>query len=81
MEGYIQYPSGPEILFAENAVFVRKRKVEEFDVEVQKEAASKNLSHLYEVCDQDGDRLALMAGGKLAFRIARQNDYQPAWMQ
>jgi hypothetical protein len=37
----------------------------------------EGLSHLYAVHDADGQQLALVADRKLAFRLARQNDYAP----
>ncbi|MGR3571123.1 DUF1150 family protein [Brevirhabdus sp.] len=65
--------------FAEPAdkplVYVRSVDVHELPEEVQAEA--KGLDHLYAVHTSDGARLALVRDRKLAFVLARQNDFSP----
>ena len=56
-------------------VYVKAVDVAELPSEVQTQI--DGLDHLYAVHDSDGQQLALVADRKLAFRLARQNDYAP----
>jgi hypothetical protein len=56
-------------------VYVKAVDVSDLPDEVQTQL--EGLDHLYAVHDSDGQQLALVADRKLAFRIARQNDYAP----
>ncbi|GFE52150.1 hypothetical protein So717_39030 [Roseobacter cerasinus] len=56
-------------------VYVKAVDVTELPSEVRDQAG--DLDQLYAVHDSDGQQLALVADRKLAFRLARQNDYAP----
>lgn len=56
-------------------VYVRPVKVEDLPQEMQD--AAQGAEQLYAVHAADGERLALVRDRKLAFVIARQNDYAP----
>jgi hypothetical protein len=56
-------------------VYVKTVDVTDLPDEVQSQI--QGLQHLYAVHDSDGQQLALVADRKLAFRLARQNDYAP----
>jgi len=56
-------------------VYVRPVKVDDLPQEMQDAAQGAEL--LYAVHAADGERLALVRDRKLAFVIARQNDYAP----
>jgi hypothetical protein len=56
-------------------VYVKAVDVSDLPAEVQTQL--EGLDHLYAVHASDGQQLALVADRKLAFRIARQNDYAP----
>lgn len=56
-------------------VYVKTVDVTELPSEVQGQL--EGLDHLYAVHSSDGQQLALVADRKLAFRLARQNDYAP----
>ena len=59
----------------ERIVYVREVDVAELPEEVQEQA--EGAETLYAVHDADGERLALVKERKLAFLLARQNDYAP----
>lgn len=56
-------------------VYVKTVDVADLPSEVQ--GKIEGLEQLYAVHDSDGQQLALVADRKLAFRLARQNDYAP----
>ena len=56
-------------------VYVKTIDVTELPDELKDQA--DGLEHLYAVHDSEGQQLALVADRKLAFRLARQNDYAP----
>ena len=56
-------------------VYVRPVAVEDLPAEVR--AQLGGMKTIYALHDQDGDRLALVRDRKLAFVIARQNDFAP----
>lgn len=56
-------------------VYVKEVDVAELPEEVKAEAGERE--HLYAVHDSDGQQLALVADRRLAFALARQNDYAP----
>ena len=56
-------------------VYVKTVDVADLPREVQGQI--EGLEHLYAVHDSAGQQLALVADRKLAFRLARQNDYAP----
>lgn len=55
-------------------VYVKAVDVTELPSEVRDQAG--DLDQLYAVHDSDGQQLALVAGRELAFKLARQNDYE-----
>lgn len=56
-------------------VYVKTVDVTDLPTEVQGKV--DGLEHLYAVHDSEGQQLALVADRKLAFQLARQNDYAP----
>lgn len=56
-------------------VYVKTVDVNDLPDEVQEQI--DGLDHLYAVHDSEGQQLALVANRKLAFQLARQNDYAP----
>lgn len=56
-------------------VYVKTVDVTDLPTEVQSEV--KGVEQLYAVHDAQGQQLALVADRKLAFQLARQNDYAP----
>lgn len=56
-------------------VYVKAVDVSDLPTEVQ--GKIEGLEQLYAVHDSDGQQLALVADRKLAFLLARQNDYAP----
>ena len=65
-----------EILSEEKRiVYVKTVDVSDLPSEVQ--GKIEGLDHLYAVHDSEGQQLALVADRKLAFQLARQNDYAP----
>jgi hypothetical protein len=56
-------------------VYVKAVDVTDLPREVQ--GKIEGIEQLYAVHDSDGQQLALVAGRKLAFALARQNDYAP----
>lgn len=59
----------------EPIVYVRPVAVSELPEEVREQAGGADL--LYAVHAENGDRLALVQDRKLAFLLARQNDFTP----
>jgi hypothetical protein len=59
----------------ENVVYVRPVGIAELPDEVQRQVAG--AEQLFAVHNADGERLALVRDRKLAFALARQNDYSP----
>ena len=68
-------PEKPEDEITDNMVYVRKVFVEDLSEQLQEQA--EGLHVLYAVHDASGNRLALVANKKLAFSLARQNDFLP----
>lgn len=60
---------------ADRIVYVKPVDVTDLPDEVKQRV--DGLEQLYAVHDSDGQQLALVADRKLAFRLARQNDYAP----
>ncbi|MGR3712512.1 MAG: DUF1150 family protein [Shimia sp.] len=62
---------------AENSriVYVREVDVADLPAEVQEQVEGSET--LFAVHDADGERLALVKERKLAFTLARENDYSP----
>jgi hypothetical protein len=56
-------------------VYVKTVDITDLPEEVQ--GKIEGLEHLYAVHNSEGEQLALVADRKLAFRLARQNDYAP----
>ncbi len=56
-------------------VYVKTVDVTDLPTEVQGKV--NGLEQLYAVHDSEGQQLALVADRKLAFQLARQNDYAP----
>jgi len=56
-------------------VYVKAVDVADLPDEVQAEAGEHE--QLYAVHDSDGQQLALVADRRMAFMLARQNDYSP----
>lgn len=56
-------------------VYVKAIDVSDLPSEVQGKV--EGFEQLYAVHDSDGQQLALVADRKLAFTLARQNDYAP----
>lgn len=56
-------------------VYVKAIDVDALPKEVQDQA--EGLDQLFAVHDAEGQQLALVADRKLAFALARQNDYAP----
>lgn len=56
-------------------VYIRPVDVADLPEEVQSQAGGRD--HVYAVHNADGDRIALVADRKLAFVLARQNDFSP----
>lgn len=56
-------------------VYVKAVDVNDLPAEVQAEAGGRE--HLYAVHDAEGQQLALVADRRLAFALARQNDFAP----
>ncbi len=56
-------------------VYVKTVDVADLPDEVQEKI--DGFEQLYAVHDSEGQQLALVADRKLAFRLARQNDYAP----
>jgi len=56
-------------------VYVKAVDVADLPKEVQAEA--QGLNRIYAVHDAKGQRLALVADRKMAFILARQNDFSP----
>lgn len=60
---------------ARQIVYVKTVDVADLPEEVQAEAGG--LDHLYAVHDAQGQQLALVADRRMAFVLARQNDFAP----
>jgi len=56
-------------------VYVKEVDVADLPEEVQAEAGGRE--HLYAVHDSDGQQIALVADRRMAFVLARQNDFAP----
>lgn len=56
-------------------VYVKPVAVRDLPADVQ--AQAEGHEELYAVHNAEGEQLALVAGRKLAFHLARQNDYSP----
>ncbi len=64
-----------EELASKRTVYVRPVDVNELPEELQDQAEGRE--QVYAVHSQDGERLALVADRKMAFFLARQNDFAP----
>ncbi len=62
---------------ADRRPIVYVRPVAVADLPAALQAQTGGLEQLYAVHSADGQRLALVADRKLAFVLARQNDFQP----
>ncbi|MCI2400788.1 DUF1150 family protein [Aliiroseovarius subalbicans] len=60
---------------AERIVYVRPVKPEDLPEEMRAEV--EGVDRLYAVHNEDGERLALVQGRRLAFALARQHDLAP----
>lgn len=69
----VKYNALPEP--EDRIVYVRKVLVSDLPPELQEQAGGK--TSLYAVHDAAGERLALVGDRRLAFALARQNDYAP----
>ncbi len=56
-------------------VYIRKVLVSDLPEDIQEQV--QGHEELYAVCAQDGERLAVVKERKLAFMLARQNDFAP----
>lgn len=56
-------------------VYVRPVRVSDLPSEMQ--AQAEGLKKIYAVFDEDGQQLALVADKRLAFHLARENDFAP----
>jgi len=63
---------------AEKIVYVRPVAVSDLPGELREQAG--DLETIWALCDEDGERIALVADRSLAFILARQNDLQPVSM-
>lgn len=63
------------VLGNDRIVYVKAVDVTDLPDEVQNQV--QGVEHLYAVHDSDGQQLALVMDRKLAFQLARQNDYAP----
>jgi len=70
-----QYDFGPETDEARQIVYVRPVAVTDLPEALRAQAGG--LETLYAVHDTEGTRLALVADRRLAFALARQNDFAP----
>lgn len=68
-----EYDFGPE----EPGRLVYVRPVDVNDLPEEMQEAVEGETELYAVCNEDGEQLALVKDRKLAFILARQNDYAP----
>jgi hypothetical protein len=59
----------------ERLVYIRPVAVADLPEDVQGQAEGRD--HIYSVHTANGDRLALVADRKMAFILARQNDFAP----
>lgn len=59
----------------ERIVYIRPVDVADLPEEVREQAEGRD--HIYAVHSSDGERLALVADRRLAFAVARQNDFAP----
>ena len=64
-----------EELASKRTVYVRPVDVNELPEDLQDQAEGRE--QVYAVHSQDGERLALVADRKMAFILARQNDFAP----
>lgn len=60
---------------ARRIVYIRPVSVQDLPEEVREQAMGAET--IYAVHDEDGERLALVKDRKLAFVLARQNDFAP----
>lgn len=71
----MQTPFDFSKLDLERTVYVRPVDVAELPDEMRDQAGGRR--HVYALHNAEGDRLALVKDRKLAFVIARQNDFAP----
>ena len=62
-------------MMGERSVYVRSVKVEDLPEEMQEQARGRE--ELFGVFSAEGEQLALTADRKMAFVLARQNDFAP----
>lgn len=60
---------------SDNLVYVRSVEITDLPLELQRQV--EGVDQLFAVHAADGERLALVRDRKLAFALARQNDYAP----
>ena len=70
MNEQYEFPTGEHQI-----VYVKTVEVADLPEEVQAEA--EGLDQIYAVHDAEGQQLPLVADRKMAFVLARQNDYAP----
>ena len=58
-------------------VYIRPVPVDELPAELRAQATLQGGENLYAVHDENGERLALVQGRRLAFMLARENDLAP----
>jgi len=68
-----KFDFGPEK--EDRIVYVRSVDVADLPAEVQ--AQANGATELFAVCNAEGEQLALVADRKMAFILARQNDFAP----
>ncbi|MGR3292124.1 MAG: DUF1150 family protein [Paracoccaceae bacterium] len=66
-----------KFLEEKNSRIAYVRPVDVNDLPKELQAQAGNVRDLYAVHDENGERLALVNGRKLAFVLARQNDLAP----
>ena len=58
-------------------VYVRPVEADELPLELRAQVKAGGVSDLYAVHNENGERLALVQGRRLAFMLAREHDYAP----
>lgn len=70
-----QLPFDDEDAATRPIVYIRPVEIADLPDEIREQAEGAKV--LYSVHNEDGERLALVHGRKLAFDLARQNDMDP----
>ena len=71
----IEFETDIETVADGNTVYIRRVELDQLPEEIREQA--EGLDSLYAVHGTDGERLALVRDRKLAFILARQNDFAP----